>query len=187
VAGSLCPPVRPSSCPPACSPLCLRCPVDLSVWLPGSLPAGLTPFFAVSQGELWKSEKEVWKIFRQLVEALAFIHTKGLIHRDIKPENIFLNDAADVMLGDFGLATVTARRASPAATATAAAAASAAAAAASAASSGAGASSTGMGRVQPPARMAAAAAARERGPPSAGASAGATGALSLTGDVGTKL
>jgi serine/threonine protein kinase len=41
----------------------------------------------------------------QLVDAVEFIHAKGLYHRDIKPENIFLSQDGSMKLGDFGLAT----------------------------------------------------------------------------------
>lgn len=41
----------------------------------------------------------------QFVDAVAFMHSKGLYHRDIKPENIFLMSDSSMKLGDFGLAT----------------------------------------------------------------------------------
>ncbi|KAL2353237.1 kinase-like domain-containing protein [Cryomyces antarcticus] len=41
----------------------------------------------------------------QLVDAVDFLHAKGLYHRDIKPENIFLTQSGSMKLGDFGLAT----------------------------------------------------------------------------------
>jgi serine/threonine protein kinase len=41
----------------------------------------------------------------ELVDAVAFMHSKGLYHRDIKPENIFLTQDGSMKLGDFGLAT----------------------------------------------------------------------------------
>lgn len=41
----------------------------------------------------------------QLVDAIEFIHSKGIYHRDIKPENIFLTQSGSMKLGDFGLAT----------------------------------------------------------------------------------
>lgn len=41
----------------------------------------------------------------QLVDAVAYMHSKGLYHRDIKPENIFLTQDGSLKLGDFGLAT----------------------------------------------------------------------------------
>jgi serine/threonine protein kinase len=41
----------------------------------------------------------------QLVDAVEFIHSRGVYHRDIKPENIFLTQSGSMKLGDFGLAT----------------------------------------------------------------------------------
>lgn len=41
----------------------------------------------------------------QLVDAVEYMHSKGLYHRDIKPENIFLAHDGSTKLGDFGLVT----------------------------------------------------------------------------------
>ncbi|KAK2070155.1 hypothetical protein P8C59_004676 [Phyllachora maydis] len=41
----------------------------------------------------------------ELIDAVAYMHAKGVYHRDIKPENIFLSKTGSVKLGDFGLAT----------------------------------------------------------------------------------
>ena len=51
-------------------------------------------------------EENLWNIFHQCLEALAYIHNKGLIHRDIKLGNIFMKENGNVAIGDFGLCRV---------------------------------------------------------------------------------
>ena len=46
------------------------------------------------------------KYFRQLIAGVEYLHTKGIVHRDIKPENLLLNDADQIKIADFGLATL---------------------------------------------------------------------------------
>lgn len=80
-------------------------------------------------GENRNSESFLWQCLVQLADAIAFLHYgynrfannpntpprswKRVIHRDIKPENVFLrrdmtgrNPVPDIVLGDFGLATL---------------------------------------------------------------------------------
>lgn len=57
----------------------------------------------LGQGPL--ETENVREFMLQLVNAVDFMHSKGLYHRDIKPENIFLTQDGSMKLGDFGLAT----------------------------------------------------------------------------------
>ncbi|KAA6383103.1 MAG: putative kinase domain protein, partial [Streblomastix strix] len=47
--------------------------------------------------------EHVWELFSQIIVALDFMHSKGVIHRDIKPGNIFIMQDGSARLGDFGL------------------------------------------------------------------------------------
>lgn len=44
--------------------------------------------------------------FTQLIDAVAYMHWKGVGHRDIKPENILLSSDGNLKIADFGLATL---------------------------------------------------------------------------------
>ena len=51
-------------------------------------------------------EKELWNIFLQCMQGLAYIHKMGVIHRDIKPKNILMDNNMNIKIGDFGTAAV---------------------------------------------------------------------------------
>ena len=42
-------------------------------------------------------------IIYQLLKALKYIHSSGLIHRDVKPSNLLLNADCHMKICDFGL------------------------------------------------------------------------------------
>lgn len=58
--------------------------------------------------KLYEDESRLWRLFREIVEGMAYVHEQGMIHRDLKPENIFLDLNDHVKIGDFGLATASA-------------------------------------------------------------------------------
>src|SRR6266566_3693074 len=51
-------------------------------------------------------EQEALSILSQIGEALHHAHEQHIIHRDLKPENILFNAKGEVVLADFGIATV---------------------------------------------------------------------------------
>ncbi|XP_072120701.1 eIF-2-alpha kinase GCN2 isoform X3 [Mobula birostris] len=54
---------------------------------------------------LYEDTSRLWRLFREILDGLAYIHEQGMIHRDLKPVNIFLDSYDHVKIGDFGLAT----------------------------------------------------------------------------------
>ncbi|XP_064182546.1 eIF-2-alpha kinase GCN2 [Anguilla rostrata] len=58
----------------------------------------------IDQG-LHQDRSRLWRLFREILDGLAYIHEQGMIHRDLKPVNIFLDSQDHVKIGDFGLAT----------------------------------------------------------------------------------
>ena len=50
------------------------------------------------------SEDETTELMTQILDAMQYIHNKGLIHRDIKPSNIMIRNQGGICIIDFGIA-----------------------------------------------------------------------------------
>jgi len=61
------------------------------------------------QQKQFYAEQEAKVLIKNLLEAVNFIHSKGIMHRDLKPENILLASKVsntDIKISDFGLAKI---------------------------------------------------------------------------------
>ena len=72
----------------------------------GTLEARLT-----ARGAL--SVDECQTMVTQVGAALTVAHDAGVVHRDVKPANVFLDEAGNFYLGDFGIALDAAERSDP--------------------------------------------------------------------------
>ena len=49
------------------------------------------------------SEKDICKLYQQIISGIEYMHEMGIAHRDLKLENILLNYKKDIKIIDFGL------------------------------------------------------------------------------------
>ncbi|XP_078253059.1 maternal embryonic leucine zipper kinase [Rhinoraja longicauda] len=64
-------------------------------------PGGELFDYIISKDHL--SEEETRIFFRQIVSAVAYVHSQGYAHRDLKPENLLIDEDHNLKLIDFGL------------------------------------------------------------------------------------
>jgi serine/threonine protein kinase len=53
-------------------------------------------------------EVDARKIFLQIINAMSYCHTRGIVHRDLKLENVLFKSKGDLLIKvvDFGIAGV---------------------------------------------------------------------------------
>lgn len=75
-------------------------PGDLEVYLVTEFVHGVPLDVAARHYSLG----EVVEVLVQILEALSYAHSQGVIHRDIKPQNVLVNGRRSAKLTDFGVA-----------------------------------------------------------------------------------
>ncbi|VVC37487.1 Protein kinase, ATP binding site,Serine/threonine-protein kinase, active site,Protein [Cinara cedri] len=88
---------------------CLNDEIDQSMYIQMEFCEKSTLRIAIDN-DLYKEPMRVWRLLREIVEGLSYIHQQGIIHRDLKPVNIFIDSDDHVKIGDFGLATTVIQR-----------------------------------------------------------------------------
>lgn len=78
-------------------------------WILSLMQGGDLFNYVTRRGPL--NEVDALYLFKQLVQAVGYCHSKNIVHRDIKLENILLRELCEtpqvcsIVLGDFGFAT----------------------------------------------------------------------------------
>ena len=70
------------------------------------LVRGVTLSDAINKSDTLQKRLRLLPHFRDICNAVAYAHSKGVIHRDIKPENIMIGEFGETVVIDWGLAKV---------------------------------------------------------------------------------
>eukprot|EP00746_Dinoflagellata_sp_MGD_P009516 gnl/MRDRNA2_/MRDRNA2_119379_c0_seq1.p1 gnl/MRDRNA2_/MRDRNA2_119379_c0~~gnl/MRDRNA2_/MRDRNA2_119379_c0_seq1.p1 ORF type:complete len:572 (-),score=129.77 gnl/MRDRNA2_/MRDRNA2_119379_c0_seq1:10-1725(-) len=79
------------------------------VWAPNGDPLVIMEYCQSSVLELMQSKKhglsfaEVKYVIRQIIDAVAHMHKKGILHRDLATKNILFNTSGEIKVCDFGI------------------------------------------------------------------------------------
>ena len=78
---------------------------EFKAYLVTELCPGTDLFTDLEENEFMYDESKASIIIRQILEAVAYCHDKGIVHRDIKPDNIMIDVDSEeaIKLIDFGL------------------------------------------------------------------------------------
>ena len=81
-------------------------PCIVMEWVEGeTLEEWLTHDSAMDRGHRRQTAAVRWRLARELLEAVAYVHSRGIVHRDLKPRNIMVTrNGQSLKLIDFGLA-----------------------------------------------------------------------------------
>lgn len=70
------------------------------------LVRGMTLAKAIRDAETLEKRLRLLPHFRDICNAIAYSHSRGVIHRDLKPENIMIGEFGETVVLDWGLAKV---------------------------------------------------------------------------------